>query len=72
MGQFGGVEVVTRECGRGLGAGGCRTRVLGGGAQATICSCVGDLCNVKAGVASVFVCHLLLIYAFFCHLYVNI
>ena len=53
MGQFEGVKVVTRECGRGLGVGGCRTRVLGGGAQATICSCTGDLCNITAGSGGV-------------------
>ena len=56
MGQFDGVEVVTRECGRGVGAEGCRTRVLGGGAQATICSCTGDLCNITAGAMSVVTC----------------
>ena len=51
-GVFQDLEVVTRECGPPGPPGnipGCRTRVLGGGASATICACAGDLCNLVAG-----------------------
>ena len=48
MGSFDGVKLVTRECGKGVGIDGCRSRILGGGATATICSCAGDLCNITA------------------------
>ena len=33
----------------GEGVGVCRSRVLGGGAEVTLCSCEGDLCNITAG-----------------------
>ena len=44
------VILVSRGCGGpGPGVPGCRTRQLGGGASASICSCSSDLCNMIAG-----------------------
>ena len=34
-----------RECGVGRGTGGCITRMMGGGARVTICTCSEDRCN---------------------------
>merc|ERR1711976_48662 len=62
VGKFETVTQVTRECGPPVSAvsgvppvpGGstCRTRLLGGGASATICSCSSDLCNMIASSAN--------------------
>ena len=46
-GHFQSVTLLTRECGGPASlTQGCRTRELGGGAEATICSCSTDLCNL--------------------------
>ena len=53
-GHFQSVTLLTRECGGPAGPAtisGCRTRQLGGGVSATICSCSGDLCNINTGGA---------------------
>ena len=45
-GHFQSVSLLTRECGGPTTPSGCRTRQLGGGVTATICSCNTDLCNL--------------------------
>ena len=46
-GRFQSVSLLTRECGGPASlTQGCRTRELGGGAEATICSCSTELCNL--------------------------
>ena len=47
-GRWEEVSLVTRECGGPSVMEGCRTRELGGGATASICSCSTDLCNLVA------------------------
>ena len=51
LGQFEGVKIVSRECGAAdkKSKKGCVTRVLGGGASASICSCMEDKCNFRLG-----------------------
>ena len=47
-GRWEEVSLLTRECGGPSVLEGCRTRQLGGGATASICSCSTDLCNLQA------------------------
>ena len=54
-GHFQAVTLVTRECGGPASpVRGCRTRELGGGATASICSCSTDLCNLTTAGAGTF------------------
>ena len=68
LGEFEGIRLLTRECGSGSAKtpddSSCRSRTLGGGARATICSCSRDLCNITAGAKMQHFQHSFVIYLF--------